>query len=720
MTPKDLLHRLLPGFKRSFLPTAMAAAMLGIGTIARPADAAAPPEGFTRTGNPGDWGEIVGIVPVGDGRFVAWEREGVVWMLGPDLAMSMEPMLDIHDEVGAWRDHGLLGLALDPNFLENGRLYLLYAVDRYFLLNADSPDYDPEADLYFQASIGRITRYAATMKSDFSTIDPKSRTILLGDDITNGLPILGQSHAVGSLAFGRDGTLLATMGDSASYFGVDTGGPFEGGWVEQGLADGIITPDQDIGAFRAQYIDSLCGKILRIDPETGDGISSNPWYEGDSPRSARSRVFCLGLRNPFRMSIVPGTGSTDPAAARPGDISYGDVGWNTWEDSGIVKVRGSNLGWPLFEGLDANAEYWNANTLHPTAINPLAGQNGCEERFRFRDLILQDAQPRTYPANPCDPAWQFPTDWTGPTFKTEVGGYTGEGYLDFGFSTGEVINFTIDVDQTGVQQLGIRFANGGGDPRPIAIDIDGVFHTELDIPPTGGWQEWRTAWFTADLSPGEHQIRARTIIPTGPNVDRLDTPDLPVTQVVGTPVFSHHRPMLEIRHNNPETRVPTYTGGDATETQIGSSDSPVSGSAFPANSITGGVMQTHPAWPAEWRGIFFADYVHQWLRVIKFDADGNPTGVELFDQTAGAIVALAADPVTGDLITIRWSSQPIRYSPPANPCPPDFDGNGVVGGADLGLMLAAWGGPNCDLDGDGTTSGADLGLLLASWGDCTP
>ena len=193
MTPKDLLHRLLPGFKRSFLPTAMAAAMLGIGTIARPADAAAPPEGFTRTGNPGDWGEIVGIVPVGDGRFVAWEREGVVWMLGPDLAMSMEPMLDIHDEVGAWRDHGLLGLALDPNFLENGRLYLLYAVDRYFLLNADSPDYDPEADLYFQASIGRITRYAATMKSDFSTIDPKSRTILLGDDITNGLPILGHA-----------------------------------------------------------------------------------------------------------------------------------------------------------------------------------------------------------------------------------------------------------------------------------------------------------------------------------------------------------------------------------------------------------------------------------------------------------------------------------------------------------------------------------------------
>lgn len=694
--------------------------LLGLGMAAPAAVASAPPEGFSRTGAPGDWGDIVGIVPVGDGRFVAWERAGVVWMLGPDLAMSMEPMIDLHDEVGGWRDHGLLGLALDPDFLTNGRVYLLYVVDRYFLLNSESPDYDPDANLYFEASIGRITRYAATPRSQFATIDPESRTILLGDTITTGLPILGQSHGVGSLAFGDDGTLLASMGDSASYFEVDAGGPFEGGWVEQGLADGIITPDQNIGAFRSQYIDSLCGKILRLDPETGDGISSNPWYDADAPRSPRSRVFCLGLRNPFRMSIIPGTGSTDPATARPGDISYGDVGWNTWEDSGVVSVRGTNLGWPLFEGLDTNQEYWNTNTLHPTAENPLAGENGCPERYRFRDLILQDSQPRTYPENPCDPAWQFPTSWTGPTFKNEVGGYTGEGYLDFGSRIGEVIDFNLDVDANGVQQLGLRFANGGPDPRPVAIDIDGILQTTLDIPPTGGWAEWRTAWFTADLTTGSHQIRVRTIIPTGPNVDRLDTPDLPSTPVVGTPVFSHQRPMLEFRHSITETRIPTYTGGDATEVMIGSSSSPITGSPFRGNSVTGGVMQSHPAWPAEWRGIFIADFLHQWLRVLKFDSDGVPTSIEIFDQTAGPVVALTVDPVTGDLLAIRWSSQPIRYSPPANPCPADFNGDGIVGGADLGLLLAAWDSSRGDLDGDGTTSGADIGLLLAAWGDCTP
>lgn len=54
----------------------------------------------------------------------------------------------------------------------------------------------------------------------------------------------------------------------------------------------------------------------------------------------------------------------------------------------------------------------------------------------------------------------------------------------------------------------------------------------------------------------------------------------------------------------------------------------------------------------------------------------------------------------------------------AQPCPADLDGDGVVGGADLGLLLGSWGTPNNDLDGDGVVGGADLGLLLGSWGAC--
>lgn len=52
-------------------------------------------------------------------------------------------------------------------------------------------------------------------------------------------------------------------------------------------------------------------------------------------------------------------------------------------------------------------------------------------------------------------------------------------------------------------------------------------------------------------------------------------------------------------------------------------------------------------------------------------------------------------------------------------CPEDMNDDGTVNGADLGLLLAAWGTDGGDFNGDGTTNGADLGLLLAAWGtDC--
>ena len=46
----------------------------------------------------------------------------------------------------------------------------------------------------------------------------------------------------------------------------------------------------------------------------------------------------------------------------------------------------------------------------------------------------------------------------------------------------------------------------------------------------------------------------------------------------------------------------------------------------------------------------------------------------------------------------------------------DLDGNGFVNGADLGVLLGAWGtaGPG-DLNADGIVNGADLGILLGAW-----
>ena len=57
------------------------------------------------------------------------------------------------------------------------------------------------------------------------------------------------------------------------------------------------------------------------------------------------------------------------------------------------------------------------------------------------------------------------------------------------------------------------------------------------------------------------------------------------------------------------------------------------------------------------------------------------------------------------------------------PCVADLNGDGVVNGADLSVVLAFWGScetSDCpaDFDGDGAVTGADLSVLLATWGFC--
>lgn len=54
----------------------------------------------------------------------------------------------------------------------------------------------------------------------------------------------------------------------------------------------------------------------------------------------------------------------------------------------------------------------------------------------------------------------------------------------------------------------------------------------------------------------------------------------------------------------------------------------------------------------------------------------------------------------------------------AQPCPEDLNGDHVVDGTDLGLILGAWGTPDLDLSGDGIVDGTDLGLVLGAWGAC--
>ena len=58
-----------------------------------------------------------------------------------------------------------------------------------------------------------------------------------------------------------------------------------------------------------------------------------------------------------------------------------------------------------------------------------------------------------------------------------------------------------------------------------------------------------------------------------------------------------------------------------------------------------------------------------------------------------------------------------------DPCPADLTDNGLVNGADLGLVLAAWGTNGqgefqTDIDGSGLVDGGDLALVLGGWGPC--
>lgn len=56
-------------------------------------------------------------------------------------------------------------------------------------------------------------------------------------------------------------------------------------------------------------------------------------------------------------------------------------------------------------------------------------------------------------------------------------------------------------------------------------------------------------------------------------------------------------------------------------------------------------------------------------------------------------------------------------------CLGDFNGDDIVNGADLSIILGFWGpcsSSDCmpDLDGDGVVGGADLTLILGNWGNC--
>lgn len=270
----------------------------------------------------------VDIVHAGDERMFIVEQRGVILILEGG-AVSPTPFLDIRDRVNSrGNEQGLLGLAFHPSYNENGFFYLDYS----------------------DASGGTvIARFQVTTERD--NADPGSELQLLK------IPQPYGNHNGGALRFGPDGYLYIGMGDGGS----------------QGDPHG-----------NAQNVNSLLGKILRIDVDSGGpyGIpGTNPFANG----GGSPEVWAYGLRNPWRLSFDRATG----------DLYIGDVGQSDWEEIDFQTADaagGANYGWNHREGTHAYASNQVAGLIDPVAeYNHDAGCS-VSGGVVVRDLALPDWQ----------------------------------------------------------------------------------------------------------------------------------------------------------------------------------------------------------------------------------------------------------------------------------------------------------------------------------------
>ncbi len=457
---------------------------------------------FTTTTLGSGWVSAVGarFSPDGQKLFV-WERAGKLYVCNRDgsgnYIKQVTPVADITQEVADWDAHGFLGFAVDPNFQTNGLIYLMYVVNRHHLLYYGTPDYNPNITITGQATIGRVTRYQTTTSGGNLVINPASRYVLIGESKTTGMPILHHSHGVGTLAFARDGTLLVTIGDAASYEGNDAGSD-PGTFYAQALADGIIRPAENVGAFRSQLVNSMSGKLLRIDPQTGNGVSSNPFYDAAQPRAPKSRVWALGIRNSFRIFIKPESGSTDPAVGDIGEVFLGDVGFASWEEMNICRQPGTNFGWPIYEGNEytiplsgqGGTTYKDLNVANQDEPNPLYGTGGCTQQyFYFNQLLKQaniDEDKTIY--NPCNGSVVLGSgnryyhkrpalEWSHAHPWTRVGIFNGT--------------------TPGVAMIGSPESGVIGTPFPGQCSVGGTLYTGNSFP-----AEYNNTYFQADFGNG--------------------------------------------------------------------------------------------------------------------------------------------------------------------------------------------------------------------------
>ncbi|MCX4713310.1 MULTISPECIES: sorbosone dehydrogenase family protein [Streptomyces] len=291
------------------------------------------------------------------------ERAGTVRVL--DDSGLGAPVLDISDETTTDGERGLLGVAFDKTF---AHFYISFT------------------DLEGTSTIDEFAVEDGQLQPD------TRRTVL-----TQTQPYA--NHNGGDIKFGPDGYLYIAFGDGGS------GGDPHG---------------------NGQKLDTLLGKLLRIDPSGGEPYAipaDNPFV---ADANAKDEIWSYGLRNPWRFSFDAGTG----------DLLIGDVGQSDWEEIDWAPADspgGENYGWSSMEGTHPfRGGTEPANHVPPVYEYDRTGL-GCSVTggFVYRGEALPDLQGSYVFSDYCD--------GTLRTLQMADGEVTGVG--DLGVSAGEVISF---------------------------------------------------------------------------------------------------------------------------------------------------------------------------------------------------------------------------------------------------------------------------------------
>ncbi|MES2705565.1 MAG: PQQ-dependent sugar dehydrogenase [Verrucomicrobiota bacterium] len=245
-----------------------------------------------------------------DGRVFFIEIGGKLRLWKPDTGAVVDAG---QVKVFTALENGLLGFALDPHFSENHWIYLLY-----------SP-----ADFEGQ----HLSRFV--MNGD--TLDLASEKVIL----TYPEQRRECCHHAGSVEFAPDGCLIFSTGDNTH---------------PAGDSDGYAPIDDRQGREpwdaqkSAANPNDLRGKIIRIRPKA-DGTYEIPPGNLFPPGTAGTRpeIYCMGCRNPWRMSVDSATGIVYWGEVGPdagGDNPRGPRGYDEINQA----KKAGNHGWPFFIG----------------------------------------------------------------------------------------------------------------------------------------------------------------------------------------------------------------------------------------------------------------------------------------------------------------------------------------------------------------------------------